>query len=168
MHASVDFALCSDAQAATIAALARETWSEHYIPLLGRAQVEYMLAKFQSATAIAQQIRDERYEYFLIKRAEVPIGYCALQPDLPERCLFLSKLYLLRTTRGLGLGRLSMAFIEQLARQRGFERIWLTVNKRNPTVAVYRSLGFSISAEVAIDIGEGFVTDDYRMEKPLV
>ena len=49
-------------QIAAVAELARETWMQHYVPLIGAAQVEYMLARFQSAEAIARQIAAEGYE----------------------------------------------------------------------------------------------------------
>jgi ribosomal protein S18 acetylase RimI-like enzyme len=58
-----------------------------------------------------------------------------------------------------------MEFIEQLACQRGFTRVWLTVNKGNPSVKVYERLGFRIAKDLVMDIGNGFVMDDYRMEK---
>lgn len=47
---------------------------------------------------------------------------------------FLSKFYLHRSARGAGTGRVAMEFIERLARQRGLDLIWLTVNKGNPAV----------------------------------
>ena len=40
-----------------IESLAREIWTEHYIPVIGREQVDYMLARFQSRQAIGEQIR---------------------------------------------------------------------------------------------------------------
>ena len=61
-----------------------------------------------------------------------------------------------------------MEFIEQLARRRGLKLLWLTVNKGNPAVKAYERLGFRIAADLVMDIGGGFVMDDYRMEKPLV
>ncbi|NCA83730.1 MAG: GNAT family N-acetyltransferase, partial [Opitutae bacterium] len=48
---------------AAVAALAREIWTQHYVPIIGAAQVEYMLEKFQSAEAIARQLAGEGYEY---------------------------------------------------------------------------------------------------------
>ena len=61
-----------------------------------------------------------------------------------------------------------MEFIERLCRDRGLDFLWLTVNKGNPSVQAYQRLGFSIAAEIVMDIGGGFVMDDYRMEKPVV
>ncbi|MGB0563820.1 MAG: GNAT family N-acetyltransferase, partial [Spirulinaceae cyanobacterium] len=52
-------------QFATIARLARSIWIAHYTPIIGAAQVDYMLAKFQSAEAIAAQVQTEGYRYYL-------------------------------------------------------------------------------------------------------
>ena len=154
-----------------IAGLAREIWYEYYVPLIGRAQVDYMVSKFQSSGAMAGQLR-EGYEYFLIQRGVAGrdaqgFGYCAVQPQPAQSSLFLSKLYLLRDARGAGTGRVCMEFIEQLARRRGLTLLWLTVNKGNPAVKAYERLGFRIAADLVMDIGGGFVMDDYRMEKSL-
>lgn len=156
----------SEAQLATAATLAHEIWYEYYVPLIGRAQVDYMVARFQSVPAMAQQMR-EGYEYFLVERGGRSIGYCAVQPRPAEQSLFLSKLYLLAAERGAGTGRRCMEFIEQLARQRGLKLLWLTVNKGNPAVNAYKRLGFRVAADLVMDIGDGFVMDDFRMEKPL-
>jgi diamine N-acetyltransferase len=159
-----------------VAGLAHEIWYEYYVPLIGRAQVDYMVSTFQSSEAMAQQIRED-YEYFLIQRGVVrhdpaegqdrSIGYCAVQPQPAESSLFISKLYLLRDARGAGTGRECMEFIEQLARRRGLTLLWLTVNKGNPAVKAYERLGFRIAADLVMDIGAGFFMDDYRMEKSL-
>jgi len=151
----------------TVAALAHEIWYEYYVPLIGRAQVDYMVARFQSSEAVAGQLR-EGYDYFLIQRDAQDIGYCAVQPQLANGSLFLSKLYLLRDARGGGTGRVCMEFIEQLARRRGLNLLWLTVNKGNPAAQAYERLGFRIAADLVMDIGGGFVMDDYRMEKSLL
>jgi GNAT superfamily N-acetyltransferase len=157
-------------QVASVAALAHEIWYEFYVPLIGRAQVDYMVGKFQNARALQTQI-DQGYEYFLVRQEHASaggrdIGYCAIQQQ-PGRVMFLSKFYLHHAARGSGTGRRCMEFIEGLARGRELGLLWLTVNKGNPSVQAYQRLGFRIAAELTIDIGGGFVMDDYRMEKAL-
>lgn len=151
---------------ASVAELAREIWYEYYPPLIGRAQVDYMVSKFQSPQAIARQL-EEGYEYFLIHRDGRPAGYFAVLAKREEQSLFLSKLYVLQCDRGSGTGRQALGFIEQLARDRGLKLLWLTVNKGNPAVKAYERLGFRIAADLVMDIGGGFVMDDFRMEKSL-
>lgn len=155
----------SDAEIDLIAGLAREIWYEHYVPLIGRAQVDYMVGKFQSAAAMREQVR-AGYEYFLVRADRAPIGYAAIREE-PAGQLFISKLYLLGERRGAGTGRAIMTFIEEWARERGLDRVWLTVNKGNPAVKAYERLGFRIAEAIVVDIGGGFVMDDFRMEKAL-
>jgi len=168
MKPSVQFVpVTTSQQIDAVAGLAHEIWYEYYVALIGRAQVDYMVPKFQSSAAIAAQLR-EGYEYFLIQLGGPISGYCAVQSEPANRSLFLSKLYLLRDARGGGTGRVCMEFIEQLARRRGLNLLWLTVNKGNPAVKAYERLGFRIAADLVMDIGGGFVMDDYRMEKSLL
>ena len=56
--------------------LAHTIWREHYIPIIGKAQVDYMLDKFQSTSAIQEQI-DTGFEYFWIEFESMPVGYMA-------------------------------------------------------------------------------------------
>jgi len=168
MNLSVEFVpVTTSQQIEAVAGLAHEIWYEYYVALIGRAQVDYMVAKFQSSAAVAAQVR-EGYDYFLIQLDGQIGGYCAVQSEPANRSLFLSKLYLLRDARGGGTGRVCMEFIEQLARRRGLNLLWLTVNKGNPAVKSYERLGFRIAADLVMDIGDGFVMDDYRMEKSLL
>ena len=70
--------------------------------------------------------------------------------------------------RGKGLGRAGIEFVEKYAAQNGFSKIRLTVNKYNMTsIFVYNNLGFDKIDDVVTDIGNGFVMDDFVMEKSL-
>lgn len=154
------------ADIAIVARLANEIWYEHYVPIIGREQVDYMVPRFQSAAAIVEQIATGD-EYFLANLAECgEVGYGAVRQE--RESLFLSKLYVLKTARRSGVARRMLAAFEALARARGLRSIWLTVNKGNPAVNAYLRLGFEITGPVVTDIGGGFVMDDYRMEKTIV
>lgn len=154
--------VASPEQIAAVAALARETWTQHYVPIIGAAQVEYMLAKFQSAEAIARQIAAEGYEYYLAPGA----GYLALVPDPAKKSLLLSKIYVRATLRGTGLGRTLVGFAERRCSELGCNELWLTVNRNNAgSIAFYERLGFRKTQTLVTDIGGGFVMDDWRMAK---
>ena len=149
-------------QIAAVAALARETWTQHYVPIIGAAQVAYMLAKFQSAEAIARQIAAEGYEYYLAPNE----GYLALVPEPAKKSLLLSKIYVKAARRGTGLGRAMVTFAETRGVELGCRELWLTVNRHNRgSIAFYERLGFRKTRAVATDIGGGFVMDDWWMAK---
>lgn len=82
--------------------------------------------------------------------------------------LFLSKFYVSKEHRGQGYASQAIAFLEKLCRSRNLSHIWLTVNRYNAaSIAIYKKKGFKVVRELAADIGNGFVMDDYIMEKSI-
>ncbi len=151
-------------QIAAVAALAQEIWTQHYVPIIGASQVDYMLKKFQSAAVIARQIAAEGYEYYLAPQ----VGYLALVPDRMKNSLLLSKIYIKADQRGTGLGRALVEFAEQRAAELECRELWLTVNRNNTgSIAFYERAGFLKTRMVVTDIGGGFAMDDWWMSKPI-
>ncbi len=156
----------NDEQLAHVVTLADTIWREHFTAIIGTAQVDYMLHKFQSSKSITQQIH-HGFIYFLMSENNTPIGYAALKVE--DRELFLSKFYILLSERNKGFGRQFITFIEQLGCEQGIEKITLTVNKNNlNTINAYQNMGFSNVGAVVQDIGHNFVMDDYKMEKKIM
>lgn len=147
--------------------LAHSIWREHFTPIIGSPQVEYMLEKFQSKRAILNQIEKDGFLYYLCEdRNGSWAGYFAVVPQ--QQDLFLSKLYITAENRGKGYAKSTLKFIETLARDKGLSKITLTVNKNNTnSINAYKKLGFVITDSSVTDIGNGFVMDDYKMEKAL-
>ncbi len=145
------------------AKLASEIWHEYWTVLLSPEQIDYMVEKFQSENAVTRQIEQENYTYFYILENGEKAGYIGLseKPDY----LFLSKLYLKKDFRHKGLGTKAFEFIKDFARNSGFDKIVLTVNKYNSnTIKAYEKWGFKSVDAVVTDIGGGFVMDDFIME----
>lgn len=146
--------------------LAREIWEEHYIPIIGAEQVSYMMKKFQGAELMHRQSEEEHYHFYFVVLEGTRVGYLSYRMD-PDQ-LFTSKFYLKREARGKGLARAMLRFLEGKARQAGRKSIGLTVNKNNTgSIAAYKAIGFEVVEPVVIDIGGGFVMDDFRMSKSL-
>jgi ribosomal protein S18 acetylase RimI-like enzyme len=108
---------------------------------------------------------DAGYEYFQMRRSGADIGYAAIRHDADDARVFVSKLYVLAAHRQHGVGRQSLELIERIARERGATHLWLTVNKGNSAVHAYERLGFKTIESLVVDIGSGYVMDDYKMEK---
>lgn len=152
----------TDPDMCVIAKLAKIIWKDHYVPIIGADQVEYMLAKYQTHKAIRSQIEHEGYEYFLILADENPVGYLGIIQRHNE--LFLSKLYILSEERSKGYGHLGMDFLITRCKTNGSDFITLTVNKNNQnSILAYEKMGFERYGEVVSDIGSGYVMDDFLM-----
>ncbi len=145
-----------------VESLAKEIWKQHYLPIIGKAQVDYMLNKHQSTAAISQSIKDG-YIYYIAYYKDKPCGYSAIVQD---EGIFLSKFYVKNALRGKGLGKAMLNTIYEFAAEHNLNRIWLTCNKHNSkSLNIYKKLGFIIINEIVTDIGNGFVMDDYIHEK---
>lgn len=148
-----------------IAQLADTIWREHYIPIVGKPQIEYMLDKYQSSDAITSQMI-QGYEYFIIHYDSNAVGYISIKKE--EDALFLSKIYVLSTYRGKKIGKAAILFIEEKANEYHLYSIRLTVNINNiNSIKAYEKLGFINVGPLVTDIGNGFVMDDYEMIKKL-
>ena len=158
-------AATTKAQFILIEQLGDLVWREHYTAIIGIKQVEYMLKKFQKAEVIETQV-SEGYHYYIISQNDSPAGYFAIRKD--KGALFLSKLYVLQDFRGKGLGKGAMQFIENEAKQKNCDKVSLTVNKYNTnSIKVYEKIGFLKTGAIVMDIGNGYVMDDYTMEKSI-
>ena len=148
----------------TVAFLAHKIWNQHYVPIIGQQQVDYMLDKFQDEDAIKHQI-ENGYAYFILEHQNKPCGYLALVPNNVDKKMMISKIYVDSDFRNLNLGTQLMNFTIEKAKNGNFNHIWLTVNKNNSkSIEWYQKRGFIIKENIKIDIGNGFVMDDYLME----
>lgn len=169
-----------DEEVETLAHMAHHIWNEYWPALIGQAQTDYMVEKFQSLTALRIDIADNGYEYWFIMEQEdespceldggLPagriVGYTGGHSEPETNRFFISKIYLLKEHRGKGLCSETLRFYEQLCRDRGLSALYLTVNKQNELgIRAYKGNGFEVIDAVETDIGEGFVMDDYIMEK---
>ncbi len=150
------------------AALASEIWREYYHELLGEKQIAYMLDKFQSERALQEEEAEGYRIFWLVEDGEMePAGYFMLRLNDPPGKLFLSKLYLRAASRGKGYSRLVFEKLKQMAKEQGLGSIWLTVNKGNATLGLYKHYGMAVTDSVVTDIGDGYVMDDYILEMPV-
>lgn len=150
-----------------IALAAAEIWEEHYITIISKEQIEYMINQFQSKEAIAEQINNEGYIYYLLRNQGVIAGYISIKiNEKDDLSLFLSKFYLKKESRGKGFGKEVMYFLERICKEKELPKIWLTVNRNNEnSIKIYEKLDFIKVGTQVNDIGNGFVMDDYIMER---
>ena len=155
------------ADRAAISELAHRIWPAHYAPIIGRAQVDYMLAHGYTPTALAAA-EEAGTVFYLAEQAGQALGYAALAPGPEPATMLLDKLYLDASARGQGIGRRLLAYLIDAARAAGARRLTLRVNRHNTaSIAFYKRAGFVIVAEHAKAIGHGYVMDDYLMTMAL-
>ena len=152
----------------TVAKLAREIWLAHYTAIISREQIEYMLGPRFSAENLGKYVGAHDRWMYVLEVDGAPSGYLSYALSGKPREIKLEQLYLLPALHGRGIGKYMMGVVEKHARELGCDTLMLTVNKRNEKAAgVYRASGFRVREEAVFDIGNGYVMDDYVMEKPI-
>lgn len=148
-----------------LSALASSIVKEHYDPILGAEQNDYMIEMFQSVHAIEEQLSHGYQYYFVCLSGVGPIGFMGMYQRGEE--WYISKLYLHKDHRGKGYSRRMLDFAVSLAKEAGTELLTLNVNKYNSSVAIYEKLGFQRIRDEVNDIGHGYVMDDYVYALPV-
>ncbi len=150
---------------ATIQDLARRTWSVVYTSIIGPEQIAYMLNLMYGTPAMEDQILNQGHHFLLVKENGLPLGYASFsRKSAEEQEIFrLHKLYVLPDQHGKGIGRKLLEYISAEITPQGAKALELNVNKKNPAVEFYKKSGFTVSREMVLDIGAGYVMDDYVM-----
>lgn len=157
----------SPADVPALAQLAAIIWPEAFGDMITRAQIDYMLEHIQSEAAMTQQMNEDMHYWFIRCDGE-RAGYAAVRHDAASATSHLSKFYLLSTVRGGTVASAALDQINTLCRARDSKALALTVNKYNArAIRFYEKRGFKTTREVVMDIGGGFVMDDFCMELDL-
>ncbi|MBQ6478397.1 MAG: GNAT family N-acetyltransferase [Erysipelotrichaceae bacterium] len=145
-----------------LSSFAKEVFIDYYKDLIGYNQSIYMTGLFLSEEVILD-LMEQGAVFTLIMQEDKPIGFS--EYIIEGSRLFLSKLYVEKSHRGNGIGRLLFSDCTEYAKENRLEAIYLTVNKHNtPSYEIYLHLGFTVIDAVVNDIGNGYVMDDYIME----
>jgi ribosomal protein S18 acetylase RimI-like enzyme len=158
----------TEADLSGVAELAGVIWRKHYPGIITPEQIEYMLHLGYSREALRRFISEEGAGLDLAYVGNRLAGFAAYyRADDPGE-LKLDKLYVHQDYHGRGVGSRLIAHVEAAATTQGRPTLILNVNKHNATaIRAYRRNGFAVRESVAVDIGGGFVMDDYVMAKKL-
>lgn len=150
----------------SIAGLAGAVWRAHYPGIISDAQIEYMLARGYSTEALTMFIEGRRSGIDLAFVDGALAGFAAWLVTDEGRELKLDKLYVDSACQRSGIGGSLIAAALEHAREAGAGAVILNVNKKNTgALAAYRKHGFAVRDSVVVDIGNGFVMDDYVMQR---
>lgn len=156
-----------DADLDRLADLAKEIWNQHYPAIIGQEQVDFMLKNFQSKSVLRREW-EAGVRHTLLLVNGVPEGYASLEPGVGDQAWKLSKLYLKENLRGRGFGRILLNHVIDECLRGGADALWLTVNRHNErSIAWYETMGFEKVQEICVEIGGGFVMDDWLMSLEL-
>ena len=150
-----------------IETLAYEIIPEFYADVIPHDHNIFFVKKYQTVDAIKEQV-DNGYDYYIIDKDNIAIGYFGLLIETEKARMTLSKLYLLKKYRSLGYGTNAMDFIIERANELNLTNIILTVNRENArTIKLYEKYGFSVTKEIINKFDNGHTILDFEMTKEM-
>ncbi|MFN5296219.1 MAG: GNAT family N-acetyltransferase [Flavobacteriales bacterium] len=139
-----------------------EVWPIAYREMITQEQIAYMLTMMYSDESLLRQVTEEQCVFLVYEGPERIEGFASYS-DLGNGIYKLHKLYVYTTMHGKGLGKVLLQEVKEAVVRAGGSSIELQVNKRNVAQHFYRKQGFEIERELVLDIGDGFVMDDFIM-----
>lgn len=144
--------------------IAAATWPSTYLDIIGQNQIDYMLDKMYNKGELLNQLM-EGHIFLIAEDNENQFGFAGYSVvNHEERVYKLHKLYVLPCAHGKGVGKILINEVFNQVKDSGASALQLNVNKHNKAKDFYLKGGFTIKESVKIDIGEGYVMDDYVME----
>lgn len=149
----------------TIQTIAKKTWPVAYGEILSKAQLDYMLDKMYSDDALNDNLVNNGHHFILAKENEICLGFASFEHNyLNQKVTRIHKLYILPHIQGKGIGKILVNAVVKFAREKHSFALSLNVNRYNKAVAFYKKSGFDIISEEDIEIGKGYLMEDYKME----
>ena len=98
----------------------------------------------------------------------IAVGFLGLEPNFPDQNqLRIHKIYVKPNVHKKGIGRTLLNHTIDIAFDLDQTSLHLNVNKYNEAVGFYKHVGFKVIKEEDIDIGKGYLMEDFVMELKL-
>ena len=144
-----------------VRAVADDVWPKTFREILSPEQIVYMMKMMYSPEVMEKELASG-YTFELLVIDGKDTGYMVYAPYDEPGTMKLHKLYLLEEYQGKGYGQKMLQHVIEAAESRGFTSVILAVNKQNMKAQkAYARFGFEQYKSVQIDIGNGFIMDDY-------
>jgi len=145
--------------------MAERIWRAHYVPdVVTAGQIEYMLPRIYSEEAVLRNLHEKQQRFWLFFDNGKLAGYTAAEPR-GKNVWFIDKLYVDMHMQRKGLGGILLAHLTRELRPAVLQ---LRANRKNfKAINFYFKHGFFIEGLDVLDIGGGYVMDDFLMKKVL-
>lgn len=150
--------------------LVQKIWPVTFSEILSEEQIAYMLQMMYSQESLIEQLANHS-EFTIVRADDTEAGFAAYDVTYGTcpKTAKLHKIYLLPEFQGMGLGKALMERVVTNAIENGCEILCLNVNRFNKkAIEIYQKLNFTIVKQEDIDIGNGYLMEDYVMEKKLI
>ncbi len=151
-----------------IQVLSNVIWPVTFSNILSQEQIAYMMDMMYSTSSLEKQMKELNHHYLLAEEDGEYLGYLSYELNYKGMPITkIHKIYVLPSVQGKGVGRLFINVVSELALKNNNTLLSLNVNRYNKAIDFYKRMGFDFFTNENIDIGNGFLMEDYVMNKDL-
>ncbi len=156
-----------------ISRLSKVTFDETFKGTCTKEDMEYFLENIFSDSNTLQDLKDKNDLYFIAFVKDTAAGYMRLKedytdyPDIPKyNAIELKRIYVLKQFQGKKIGAALMQFAINLAKDKGYEAVWLGVWEHNEKAKIfYEKWGFTDTGKThSFPIGNTPQTDNWLIK----
>lgn len=163
----MEIQIATPADIPVVQKIAYATWTQTYRTLMSQEQLTFMMDWMYNLKSLEKQFSDGQV-FMLVKTNDQYDGFASYELNYQNTAnVKIHKLYVLPSCQGKGIGNLLVQKIKDIGIRHRQTALILNVKRNNTAVAFYKRMGFIIIDTVDLDIGHGFVMDDYVMAMPL-
>lgn len=144
--------------------VAHNTWPPTFKGILSDEQLYYMLDLMYSSNELKIKIDDSHLFYGYEEEGLIK-GFVSYKDY--GTYYKIHKLYVMPIYQGQSIGKKLIDFVVAAAFKSNVKTLLLNVNRYNKAVEFYKYLGFTVVLTEDIEIGNGYLMEDYRLKLDL-
>ena len=145
-----------------VRALAFAIWPATYNPILGAERVGPMLEEIYALETLAADIGERGHRYWIARNDGGDLGFASAYRE--EGRVWIKKLYVLDTARGMGLGK-ALITAARAALGEALPVALYVNNGNEKAIAFYRAQGFVVEKSVPVRMGPFDFTDHIMLKR---
>ncbi|WP_109300514.1 GNAT family N-acetyltransferase [Aquimarina sp. AU474] len=175
MSSTISFLPCTPSNISDLVKISQQFYPEHYIHIWKNNDPSYYVNLSFSQKAFEDDLKIDNIAYFLIQKADEKLGllkirkHQAIEGHSEFDALQLEKIYLLKNSIGMGVGKKGVEFVKNYANTLDKKIIWLDVMTTSPALHFYKKMNFKTISYYELDypgLKDGY-REMQRMTLPL-
>ncbi len=157
MNSEITFKKCTESDIENLITASQKIYPEHYSHIWKNNDTSYYINLSFNQTVFETDFKIENILYFLIHYKNQIVGLLKIRKHEKieeysiEDALQLEKIYLLKESLGLGIGKKGIEYTKNYARRLGKKVIWLDVMTTSPALYFYKKMGFATRSYYQLD-----------------
>ncbi len=166
MGFDINFKSCDKKDIIHLVNVSKQFYPEHYAHIWQNNDPSYYINLSFTSKAIEEDFKNDNIVYFLVQNSNQILGILKIRNHKSVSnysktdALQLEKIYLLKASTGLGIGKKAIEFTKDYAISLHKKIIWLDVMTTSPALHFYQKVGFKTIEHYNLDYPK--LKDNYR------